>query len=155
MAVFQPFEILAHVFSEPRRISRNLGQVVPVTVLRNHGDHGIVSRAASQRSRSWIPDPVAIRDELAVFLLFLLIRVMPHVVVPGDLWILGGKAVKNRDFVHVPAEIAFRAWIGAGLEKKYVVSLLCQIRSQGTAPCPGSYDDVIVCWRSHGGSEGL
>ena len=49
-AALQALEVPAHPVASPGRVARHLGDGVPIVVVRVHGDHRVVGRAAAQRS---------------------------------------------------------------------------------------------------------
>ena len=66
LAVLEALEVRAHVLGAPRRIAGQVGELVPVGVVRIDEDHRVVRRAAAERARARIPHAV---DRLVVPLL--------------------------------------------------------------------------------------
>src|SRR5262245_4998528 len=57
-AILQAREVAVHILRAPTLIPGEFSDIVPVTVLRRDGDHGVVCGAATQRARAGIPDSV-------------------------------------------------------------------------------------------------
>ena len=59
LAAFKLLEVLAHVLGAPRLVPGEVGQLVPVRVVRAHEDEGVVRGAPAQRSRARVEQPRA------------------------------------------------------------------------------------------------
>src|SRR6185436_4113318 len=84
VAVLESREILIHVLSAPRRISGELGNVIPITILRSDCDHRVVCGATAKRSGAWIPNArLAVDlDHLRIVRLEFGIFIVTHEVIP-------------------------------------------------------------------------
>src|SRR5713101_5542438 len=97
LATLDQLKVLAHPLRRPRIIAGQFGDVVPVTFVRIYGNHGIVSRTASERAGPRIPDSSALLVSLGIVVLTIVVGVMPDEVVPLQVLILCGQRVKGRD----------------------------------------------------------
>src|SRR5947209_20212673 len=59
VASLQAGEVGAHIVGSPGVVAGYVGDVIPVAVLGDHGDHGIVGGASAQGARAGIPDGIA------------------------------------------------------------------------------------------------
>src|SRR5436309_15827619 len=87
MAALQLLEIGAHGVGAPGAIAGELGDPVPVRVVRIDQDRGVVGGAAAERSGPWIENAVdrlaaPLRVVLRVALLFLLALVLADEKIP-------------------------------------------------------------------------
>src|SRR5437016_5677409 len=96
MAIFQALEIGPHVLGTPRRIAGELSDVVPVGVVWINQDHGMVSRAATERAGPRIEDTIMGWYELTVPSLLRFIRIVPDEEIPLHRLVLGRKRVECR-----------------------------------------------------------
>jgi hypothetical protein len=139
-ALLDFLEVLPHRRRAPRRVARQVGEVVPVRRARRHEDHGVVRRAAAQRAGARIPDALLRLDELAIAALLREIGVVPDVVVPAHRGIFGREGMERRNLV-VVARLCLR--IAAGLEHEHRVAVLGEPRRDGPSARAGADDDVV------------
>src|SRR5262249_49799073 len=88
--VLEAFEVLTHPIGPPRRIAGDIGELVPIVVVRIREDQRVVRRAATEGSRARIPDAldwlVVVRglDVLRILLLLVRIRVVAYEEIPSQ-----------------------------------------------------------------------
>jgi hypothetical protein len=104
----QPLEIGAHAVAAPRRIAGDPGDLVPVLVVRIHGDHRVVGRATAQRSRPGIEDTAPLGVVLRVERLAGIVAEVTDEEVPAVLFVFGGLAVEARNLIVVVLGVAPR-----------------------------------------------
>src|SRR5712691_10531136 len=98
-AIFQAFEVFAHVAGFPGSVTRKLRNVVPILIMGINEDHRIMRRAASQSAAPGIEDTVALGGELRVFFLSLVAGVMPDKEILLQRLVLRRQRVKRGDFI--------------------------------------------------------
>src|SRR5207249_9859205 len=101
LTVLHAPEVLAHVLCLPRRIARELGEVVPIPIVRIHQDHGIVRGAPAECSRTGVEDPGLTVDRAVPWVPPLLRRIgiVTDPEVPSDRVTLCRDAVEDRDVI--------------------------------------------------------
>src|SRR4051794_32654429 len=98
VAVLELFKMPAHRVTFPRSVAGRGCNAVPVAVLRVHGDHGVVRRAAAERAGARIENSFA-WDEFTVALR--IGRIVLHVEVPREARVFGSEGMKSRYLVVV------------------------------------------------------
>src|SRR5215831_7650248 len=88
LASLDELKILPHLVRRPRVVAGQHSDAIPVTLVRVHGDHGIVSRTASQRPGPRVPDSLSSFISLGIVVLTIVVRVMPDEIVPLQVLIL-------------------------------------------------------------------
>ncbi len=106
VAVLHALIVLAHVLRTPRGIAGQLGEVVPVLVVRVDRDHGVVRRTAAQGAGPRVEHavhPLAVAGLLVFGIAPLLLRifVVANPEIPPQRVAFGGDAVKSRNVVIV------------------------------------------------------
>ncbi len=109
LAVLETFEIAAHFGRPPGFVAGDLRNVIPVTVLRDDSDHGVMRRATSQGSGARIKDTVFAVEfyGLGVFGLLRVVTVMADEVIPRASLVFGREPVKNGHLIQKPAGFIF------------------------------------------------
>ena len=136
LASLQALPVAPHVVGVPRLVVGAAGDVVPVDVVRDDGDHGVVRGAAAERAGARIEHAAVLLAVLLVALLVFLVVV--HVVIPRHLLLLAGEGVERRHAVLV------RLRIGARLDQADAKSPQRQIGRKGSAARSGPDNDVVV-----------
>src|SRR5258708_5122626 len=111
--VLEPLEVRPHLRCGPARVAGEVGDVVPIRVVRIDENQRIVRRAPAQCASAWIVDAVDARpsivlDELRIATLQPVVAIMTDEEVPGDRVILGGEGMKGRNVVVVRKAIDVR-----------------------------------------------
>jgi hypothetical protein len=78
---------------------RQLGDVVPIRVMRIDHDHRVVRRASAERAGARVPHAVFRLDELVVLFLLRVVRIVADEEVPFHRLVFGRHRVKGGDFV--------------------------------------------------------
>ena len=94
-------------------IAGEIGDLIPVGVVRRHEDHRVVRGTAAQRAGARIPDAVLAGDELRIASLLGEVAVVADEEVPAHRRVFGRERVKGRDAV---VRGGVRRRIAAGLE---------------------------------------
>src|SRR5947207_1868792 len=83
-------EIRVHRLGAPARVASQVGDVLPVRIMRADGDQCIVRRAAAQGARSRVPDAelAAHFDCLGITPLLLLVLIVVDDVIPAHRYVL-------------------------------------------------------------------
>ena len=81
------------------RIAGEVGDVIPVAVVRQYRDHRVVRGAAAERAGARIPDAVLFRNELRIARLPCPVAVVTNEEVPAHRRALRGEGMKRRDVV--------------------------------------------------------
>ncbi len=92
----------------------------------------------SERACSRVQNAIAVGDEFAIAALLLVRGVVPDVVIPFEILVLGRQAVEDRHLVIVVLVIATR------FQEQYLLPCFRQITGERAAACTGAYDNVIV-----------
>ncbi len=122
-AALQTLEVPSHDVTLPRRVTRLLGDGIPIAVMRHHGDHRVVRCAPAQRPGARIEHSAAVTPEFRIATLLRLIGVVPDEEAPMIMVVLG------------------RA---SGLEEQYPVTRPGEVRGQRPAAGAGTDYDVLV-----------
>src|SRR5512143_3423927 len=143
--ILHALEILTHVLRFPRRILRKFRHVVPVLIVRVNENHGVMRRAASQRTGSGIENTIIFFSELGILPLPAIIGVMPDEKIPPDRLVFRCERVKRRNLV------VFRhSWAGclervaARFKKKNSVAGLSESRRNRPAARSRAHNNVLV-----------
>ncbi len=157
-AVLEPFEIGPHLRRGPARVAGELGDVVPVGVVRIDENHRVVRGAPAERARARIVDavdarPAMVLDELRIAPLPHVIAIVADEEVPGHRGVFGGERVEGGNVVVVRQAIdvglnriaaAQFARVAAGLEQDDAPARFRQARGYGAAACAGADDEVFT-----------
>ena len=120
VAVLEPFEVPAHLLGAPRPIARDVGNRVPVLVVRVHEDQRVVRGAPAERAGARVEHAVHPRSvpRLAVLRIAPLLHVVgvvPDEEVPAHRLVLGGERVERRHVVVVRQRVGSgRVRVAAG-----------------------------------------
>src|SRR6187431_2645899 len=82
-AALDAAEVVPHCGRPPRWIAGEIGQLVPVGVVRRRKDHGVVRGTPAKRAGARIPDAVLAGDELRIAGLLGTIAVVTDEKVPA------------------------------------------------------------------------
>ena len=137
-AALQTLEVPSHDVTLPRRVTRLLGDGIPIAVMRHHGDHRVVRCAPAQRPGARIEHSAAVTPEFRIATLLRLIGVVPDEEAPTQLGVLARVGVKTRHLIMV---VLGRA---SGLEEQYPVTRPGEVRGQRPAAGAGTDYDVLV-----------
>ena len=137
LAMLHPLKILAHLVRRPRVIAGQCGDAVPVTFVRVHGNHGIMSRAAAKRAGPRIPNPLSLFVSLGIVVLTIVVRRNAGHNSSIEVLVFGRQRVKCRDGIIASSCLA------ACLKKQHGISCLRQVSRDGSPSGPRSHDDVI------------
>ena len=141
-AALDALEVAAHGVGPPGGVAGEIGDAVPVAVVRVDEDHGAVRGAAAQRAGARVEDavdPAAVGglDELGVAAGLGRVRVVADEDVPAQQRLLGRPRVEGRD---LDVE---RLLLAAGLEQQRLVAGERQPRGDRPAPGAGADDDIV------------
>ncbi len=153
MTVLHALEVPAHVAGAPGLVADELGDIVPVLVIRIDHDHGVVGGAAAKRPGARIEHAVALGDKLVVKLLLRVIGVVAHEELPAHRLVLRRHRVPCRHLVvlrhavgiggHRPAAFE-RQRIAARLEQQHLVPGLCEPGGNRAAAGARPHHDVLI-----------
>ena len=144
LGALDAIEVLAHPPGAPAVIARDLGDVVPVALVRIHRDHGVVRGAAAERRGARIEDarragipgiaPVVLRIALRP----VVVGIVLDVELPAEARVLGRQAVECRHRIMVVDPVA------AGIDQQHAEALERQVRRKRAAAGAGAHDDEVV-----------
>ncbi len=162
MAVFHALEVAAHVVGRPRAVAGQVGDVVPVGVVRRDGDHRVVRRASTERAGARIENAVdGLAVERVAVLRILLLQRLGGVVtdeeVPLHRRVLTGEAMKHRHVIVAGQAIftvglrfsagiaaARRNGIATSLEQQHLAARFRQPRGHRAAAGSRADHNVLV-----------
>ena len=157
VAVLHAFEIRTHVVRAPRRVARDVRDLVPIRVVRVHEDHRVVRRAAAERAGARVEDavhlPGVVRlDEFHILTLPRIVLVVTDEEVPSQRLVLGRQRVKRGDVVVFGQGVASGTLriaalqcsrIAAGLEQQHAEARLGKAGRDGAAAGARTDNDVF------------
>ena len=172
VAVLETLEVPAHLLGAPRPIARDVGNRVPVLVVRVNEDQRVVRRAPAERAGARVEDAIhaGAVPRLAVFRIAPLLHVVgvvPDEEVPAHRLVLGREGVERRDVVVVGQRVRSgrvrvaageRARVAARFEEQDGETLLGQSRRNGAATGARADDDelgVVRRRRTRSGERGF
>ena len=157
LAVLHPLEIRAHALGAPRRIAGQIGDRVPVGVVRVDEDHRVVRGAATKRTRTRIQD--AVHSLVVVFGYVLVVAPLLRIVfvvaneeVPFDGVVLGRQPVERGNVVVLGIRIRVgleriaagdRLRVPPGLQHDDAVAGLGEARGDRSPAGARADDDVV------------
>ncbi len=136
VAVLEHLEVPAHVRRAPRVVASDVGDVLPVALVRVDGDERVVRGAAAERAGARVEH--ALVGELGVERG--LRRVVPMVdeEIPPHVLVLGRLRVERGDLVDLAVAVIF-----TGLEQEHLVPGAREVRGERTATGPRPDHDVL------------
>ena len=152
-AVLDSLEVGAHVIRAPGRIAGDVGDLIPVGVMRVDEDHRVVRRAPAERAGARVQDTVHLAlvergAELLVLVLAGIVLVVPDEEIPSQRFVLGRERVKRGNVVVFGQGVLARILrvgaleltrIAAGLEQEHPEPQLREPR--GDSPAAGARAD--------------
>src|SRR5207253_10605209 len=133
----QSFKILPHVLAVPGRVSDQLSNPIPVTVMRIHRDHGIMRRASAQRAGPGVQDPLPLRPVFTIPRLACFILIVPDKEIPTKGWVLARQAMEGGDGVMVILGVA------SSLQQKHLIACFRQVHREGASAGSGPNYHII------------
>ncbi len=147
VAVLETLEVPAHLLGAPGPIARDVGNRVPVLVVRVNEDQRVVRSTPPERTGARVEDAIhaGAVPRLAVFRIASLLQIVGVVAdeeVPAHRLVLGGEGVERRDVVIVGQCVRSgrmrvaageRARVAASFEEQDGETLLGQSRRNGAA----------------------
>ena len=135
---FHAGEVADHVRRCPARVTGELGDGVPVGVVRPDDDQGVVGGAAADRTAARVKHAVAILLELRIPDRLIVVLVVPHEEVPRGLRRLGRVRVEGR---HAIGQIFLG--VATGFDHDHRVPRRGEPGGDWAASCAGSDHDVV------------
>ena len=156
-AVLDSLEVGTHVIRAPGRIAGDVGDLIPVGVVRVDEDHRVVRRAPAERAGARVQDAVHLAlvergAELLVLLLARIVLVMPDEEIPSQRFVLCRERVKGGNVVILGQRILAvtlrigalkRAGIATRLEQEDPEPRFREPRGDGPAAGARADDDVF------------
>ena len=163
-ALLEPLEVRPHVLRAPRGVAGQVGELIPVGVMRIDEDHRVVRGAAAKGAGARIPDrvdrlAVVVLDELAIAALLFVVLVVPNEEVPADGVVFGRQRMERWNLVVFGIRVdAWVKWVGPGdtlriaasFEHDYGVACLNQPRGNRAASRARADDDIVRSKRTRG-----
>src|SRR5215813_3928392 len=98
-AVLDALKIFAHVPGLPGGITVELGDPIPILIVRVDKNQRVMGGASPDRTRPGIKNATALWSELRIFLLSFIAVVVAYKEVPSHRLVLGRKGMKGRNSV--------------------------------------------------------
>ena len=120
----QSFKIISHVLAVPGGVSDQLSNPIPVTVMRVHGDHGIMRRASAQGAGPGVQNPLPLCPVFTIPRLAFFILIVPDKEIPAKGWVLARQAMEGGNGVMIILGVA------SSLQQKHLIACFRQVHSE-------------------------